>query len=241
MSKNGQCYKILLYYYDNENWWQNVSLFVICLVVMLVLSISTIQSFLQVSIRAFAQGNCDPTIATCTEPPPITGCDPTIATCTEPPPITGCDPTIATCPEPPGPACDPTIQTCQRFGDTPGQICWKVVSYCASSDYKCDIHSPLLKVGSKGEKVKELQTYLTDMGFAQALEPEGIDGKFGPHTKNSVMQFQNWSATHNGSVAPVDGKVGPMTWEDLCIGTEVWFQKFTPQPDPPDQGSFENP
>jgi hypothetical protein len=40
------------------------------------------------------------------------------------------------------------------------------------------------------DKVIELQTYLTDLGFGDKVEPEGIDGKFGLHNKNAVMEYQ---------------------------------------------------
>jgi peptidoglycan hydrolase-like protein with peptidoglycan-binding domain len=67
-----------------------------------------------------------------------------------------------------------------------------------------------LIVGAKGDKVIELQTYLTDLGYGDLLDPEGIDGKFGPHTKNSVMAYQKDFGLS------VDGKVGPQTWGSLC-------------------------
>ena len=97
----------------------------------------------------------------------------------------------------------------------------------ASSKYECDPKSPLLKPGSKGEKVVELQTYLADLGYAAALQPEGIDGKFGPHPKNSVMQYQKERMADLHSQFDeddIDGKVGPKTWEMLCIDAYLWFQ-----------------
>ncbi len=65
------------------------------------------------------------------------------------------------------------------------------------------------------EKVVALQTYLTDLGFDRELEPEGIDGKFGPHTKNAVMAYQQ----DRGLI--VDGIVGPNTWRLLC--DDIYF------------------
>jgi hypothetical protein len=65
------------------------------------------------------------------------------------------------------------------------------------------------------EKVIALQTYLTDLGYAPDLEPEGIDGKFGPHTKNAVMAYQQ----NKGLI--VDGIVGPNTWRALC--DDIYF------------------
>ena len=153
---------------------------------------STIQS---PSNLSFAQGSCDPTVRSCPEPPTY-GCDPTVQSCPEPPTY-GCDPTVQSCPEPPpSPSLpEPPCTTFEPPYDCPGPPVSKLFN---SSKYLCDPNSPLLIVGSKGEKVKELQTYLTDLGYGEALKPEGIDGKFGPHTKNSVMQFQKES---NGGIA----------------------------------------
>ena len=79
-----------------------------------------------------------------------------------------------------------------------------------SQQFNCDPNSANLQVGTKGEKVIELQTYLTDLGYGDLLEPEKIDGKFGPHTKNSVMTYQKDFGLS------VDGIVGPQTWGSLC-------------------------
>ena len=51
---------------------------------------------------------------------------------------------------------------------------------------------------------------MTDLGYGDLLNPEKIDGKFGPHTKNSVIAYQK-----DFSLAD-DGKVGPQTWSSLC-------------------------
>ena len=67
-----------------------------------------------------------------------------------------------------------------------------------------------MQVGSQGDKVIELQTYLTDLGFGDKLKPEGIDGKFGPHTKNAVMEYQK------DNYLSVDVIVGPQTYTSLC-------------------------
>jgi putative chitinase len=45
---------------------------------------------------------------------------------------------------------------------------------------------PVLKQGSKGKAVTELQTKLKQLGF----DPKGVDGKFGPGTKAAVIAFQ---------------------------------------------------
>ena len=52
---------------------------------------------------------------------------------------------------------------------------------------------PLLQVGSSGPVVSSLQTILTN-GADQwgGVTPQGIDGIFGPHTRTSVIAFQQW-------------------------------------------------
>lgn len=59
---------------------------------------------------------------------------------------------------------------------------------------------PLLREGSRGEEVKQLQTLLK----------VGADGIFGPITKAAVINFQK-----NNDLVP-DGIVGPYTWEKLA-------------------------
>ena len=51
------------------------------------------------------------------------------------------------------------------------------------------------------EAVKELQQYLTDMGF----DPNGVDGKYGGGTVKAVKEFQEYFG------AKVDGDAGPET------------------------------
>ncbi len=61
----------------------------------------------------------------------------------------------------------------------------------------------ILKSGSKGKEVKELQNYL---GL-------NADGDFGPKTETAVKEWQR----NNGLVA--DGIVGPKTWDAMGIAT----------------------
>lgn len=63
---------------------------------------------------------------------------------------------------------------------------------------------PVLKYGSKGEYVRELQQKLTAAGYGLA-----VDGVFGPKTLEAVKAYQ---AEHG---LAVDGKVGPKTWAEL--------------------------
>ncbi|RJS18758.1 hypothetical protein DRW03_24150 [Corallococcus sp. H22C18031201] len=65
--------------------------------------------------------------------------------------------------------------------------------------------SPLLKSGSHGAKVLELQKELKAAGF----NPGPLDGKFGPKTKAAVVGFQK---AHR---LTQDGIVGPKTWGAL--------------------------
>jgi peptidoglycan hydrolase-like protein with peptidoglycan-binding domain len=66
---------------------------------------------------------------------------------------------------------------------------------------------PTLQEGSSGQIVRNLQTILTNGAPGQwNTTPQGVDGSFGPHTRASVVAFQNW-----GHVA-ADGIVGDQTW-----------------------------
>jgi peptidoglycan hydrolase-like protein with peptidoglycan-binding domain len=61
---------------------------------------------------------------------------------------------------------------------------------------------PLLKKGSKGDAVRQLQEALHALGF----DPKGIDGIFGTNTENAVKAFQK--EVH----ITVDGICGEVTW-----------------------------
>ncbi|TMW69887.1 L,D-transpeptidase family protein [Alteribacter natronophilus] len=65
--------------------------------------------------------------------------------------------------------------------------------------------SPVLKRGSSGKAVSDLQRALTDKGYST----KGIDGKFGPATEAAVRNFQR----ANG--LKVDGVAGAQTWGKL--------------------------
>lgn len=63
---------------------------------------------------------------------------------------------------------------------------------------------PVLRVGSTGSAVSQLQQALVNKGYSLS-----VDGAFGPITRSAVMSFQ-------GSVGiTVDGIVGPVTWSKL--------------------------
>jgi N-acetylmuramoyl-L-alanine amidase len=63
----------------------------------------------------------------------------------------------------------------------------------------------LLRSGSRGEKVRELQQKLSDAGF----DPGPIDGIFDSKTDAAVGKFQE------SKWITVDGIVGPITWNKL--------------------------
>ncbi len=64
---------------------------------------------------------------------------------------------------------------------------------------------PLLKTGSTGEAVRQLQLALKSLGY----DPGGVDGQFGSHTESAVKHFQQ----DKGIAA--DGIVGTITWRNI--------------------------
>lgn len=73
----------------------------------------------------------------------------------------------------------------------------------------CSAGFPMLRQGSKGVYVATLQDALGTAGIPAV----GIDGIFGPNTRNAVMTFQR----ENGLSA--DGIVGCQTWTKLTAMT----------------------
>src|SRR3989442_16025525 len=66
----------------------------------------------------------------------------------------------------------------------------------------------ILKQGSSGPDVKDLQQKLKDLGF----DPNGVDGNFGPGTKAAVIAFQQSKGLQ------ADGIAGPATLAALGLG-----------------------
>lgn len=64
---------------------------------------------------------------------------------------------------------------------------------------------PILKRGSKGPEVRELQEALVELDF----KPGEVDGVFGVYTESAVKAFQKWTKLS------ADGIVGPDTWEKI--------------------------
>ncbi|MEM6751624.1 MAG: peptidoglycan-binding protein [Cyanobacteria bacterium P01_C01_bin.38] len=87
------------------------------------------------------------------------------------------------------------------------------------------INKPVLKVGSTGETVKELQKLLLDYGMYVYLYSDGacafpagaeaIDGVFGSETEKAVKLFQSTMFLVQ------DGIVGNKTWRSLYKGAPV--------------------
>jgi len=68
----------------------------------------------------------------------------------------------------------------------------------------------LLKVGSMGESVKLMQSYLNAIRLSYPSIPAlQVDGIFGPQTRMAVVEFQRLF----GLVA--DGIIGPLTWDAI--------------------------
>jgi|SRR5882724_546339 len=64
---------------------------------------------------------------------------------------------------------------------------------------------PTLRQGSSGQDVNDLQQKLKDLGF----DPKGVDGHFGPGTRDAVMNFQQSKGLQ------ADGIAGPKTMAAL--------------------------
>jgi N-acetylmuramoyl-L-alanine amidase len=65
----------------------------------------------------------------------------------------------------------------------------------------------VLQQGSSGNQVRTLQRLLKSLGYS--VGSAGVDGSFGPATKNAVLKFQA------AKKIDVDGSVGPQTWNAL--------------------------
>lgn len=75
---------------------------------------------------------------------------------------------------------------------------------------RVNISMPVLQSGSNCSEVKTLQRLLVSLGFSVGIY--GIDGSFGPATKDAVGRFQNSRGLD------ADCIVGPDTWNELLRG-----------------------
>ena len=87
---------------------------------------------------------------------------------------------------------------------------------------------PALKQGSSGPDVKSLQQKLKDLGF----DPKGVDGNFGPGTRDAVIAFQQSKGLQ------ADGIAGPATLAALQSGAGSTTPAPPPAPVAPNGGGL---
>jgi putative chitinase len=85
-----------------------------------------------------------------------------------------------------------------------------------------------LKQGSSGQDVTNLQQKLKDLGF----DPNGIDGNFGPGTRNALIAFQQSKGLQ------ADGIAGPATLAALQSGSGSAGPETPPAPVTADAGGL---
>ena len=100
-------------------------------------------------------------------------------------------------------------------GKTPQQA-WEHINaqpqraVTSPSDHRASADDGVWVKGESGEKVRELQQQLSQLGYTGADgKPLAADALFGPNTLHAVRSFQN---DHG---LDVDGKAGPLTLEKL--------------------------
>ena len=142
-----------------------------------------------------------------------------------------------------GPITQSAVMAFQRyFGLSPDGIVGPITWGALIREFQADTATPptppvtpggpdfpgtLLRVGSRGDDVRRIQTWLNSVrdrvpGIAQLT----VDGVFGPITQGAVMAFQR----HFG-LSP-DGIVGPITW--AALAREAGTGHSAPTPDPPE-------
>lgn len=91
-----------------------------------------------------------------------------------------------------------------------GRPKWSVVSNTDKDETPTEPITPsqptseILRKGSKGIEVRQLQEKLIQLGYD--CGPDGADGDFGNNTYEAVKKFQT-----DYKVYPIDGEVGPLT------------------------------
>jgi peptidoglycan hydrolase-like protein with peptidoglycan-binding domain len=98
------------------------------------------------------------------------------------------------------------------------------MTFINQDSVSAQLNKPVLKEGSKGEAVKELQKLLLQWGAFVSLDQNGacifpgeevIDGVFGSKTKDAVILFQGKKFLLQ------DGIVGDRTWRSLFLNAPV--------------------
>jgi len=87
---------------------------------------------------------------------------------------------------------------------------------------------PPLRQGSSGPDVRDLQQKLKDLGF----DPNGVDGNFGPGTRDAVIAFQQSKGLQ------ADGVAGPATLAALQSGAGAASPEPPPAPVTADAGGL---
>ncbi|MEM9541505.1 MAG: peptidoglycan-binding protein [Cyanobacteria bacterium P01_E01_bin.42] len=92
---------------------------------------------------------------------------------------------------------------------------------------------PILRIGSQGEEVRELQAALLLLGFYRGA----VDGRYSESTVIAVSRFQE------AANLPIDGIMGVETWQRLFPPSPVLQAENNPPPPspPPESASPENP
>jgi peptidoglycan hydrolase-like protein with peptidoglycan-binding domain len=81
----------------------------------------------------------------------------------------------------------------------------------------------LLKEGSKGPEVENLQNQLNDWRAGQGQKPIGVDQKYGNETKTAVKDFQKANGLTD------DGQAGARTQDRLKLETDPNFKSLKPE------------
>lgn len=81
----------------------------------------------------------------------------------------------------------------------------------------------LLKRGMSGEDIRDLQVYMTKLGYS--VGSSGADGEFGPDTESAVKAFQ---AAHG---LDTDGEYDPMTHAALMLAADGQGNVSAPTPE----------
>jgi N-acetylmuramoyl-L-alanine amidase len=103
-----------------------------------------------------------------------------------------------------------TLQEKKPFGTQTGKV-------LAPTNQAANTDPNILELGDSGDKVKQLQTWLTNYGYYTGA----IDGNFGADTEKAVKQFQLEASIQ------VDGKVGNQTqttmakWDQLLAKVQA--------------------